>query len=174
MEAVRSSTPQICRTYLKKSLSVIMNEDEKALHKLVKDFKKLFYELPFQDVASPRGANGMEKYQSEEDEYKKGTPIHVRGSILFNNLLEKHNIKNISPIQSGDKIKFTYLKTPNPLHENVIASSGILPEEFGLDKYIDRQLQFKKTFLEPLQGITNIINWHTEPTVLLSEFYRKN
>ena len=149
-----------------------MNEDEKSLHKAVKTFKETFLSLPFEDIAFPRSVNGIDKYQDNNTLYKKGTPIHVRGCILFNKLLRKNNIQNIQPIQNGDKIKFIYLKTPNPLHENVIASSGTLPEEFGLEKYIDRNIQFKKSFLEPLQGITKIIKWNTEPTVLLSSFYK--
>jgi DNA polymerase elongation subunit (family B) len=172
LEAVRSSTPQVCREQLKKSLSIIMNENEKSLHKAVKTFKETFFSLPFEDIASPRSANGIDKYQDNETIYKKGTPIHVRGSLLYNKLLKKYNIKNTQPVQNGDKIKFIYLKNPNPLHENVIASPGTLPKEFGLEKYIDRNLQFKKVFLEPLQGITRIINWEVIPTVRLSEFYK--
>ena len=172
LEAVKSSTPQVCREQLKKSLSIIMNEDEKSLHKAVKTFKETFLSLPFEDIASPRSANGIDKYQDNETIYKKGTPIHVRGSLLYNKLLKKYNIKNTQPVQNGDKIKFIYLKNPNPLHENVIASPGTLPKEFGLEKYIDRNLQFKKVFLEPLQGITRIINWEVIPTVRLSEFYK--
>jgi DNA polymerase elongation subunit (family B) len=172
LEAVRTSTPQICREYLKKSLSVIMNENEESLHKLVKDFKNIFLKSPFEDISFPRGVNGMDKYKDEEEIYIKGTPIHVKGSLLYNHLLKKYNIKDYQPIQNGDKIKFSYLKNPNPLHENVIASSGILPEEFKLKKFIDYNMQFKKTFLEPLQNITKIIRWNTEPTVSLSEFYK--
>lgn len=171
MEAVRSSTPQICREHLKKAINIIMNEDESSLHKMVKEFKENFFNSPFEDIAFPRGINGMNKYHDTDALYKIRTPVHVRGSLLFNNLLEKYNIKNIQPIQNGDKIKFCYLKNRNPLHENIIASSGTLPEEFGLNMYIDYNLQFKKTFLEPLQNITKIIKWHTETTSLLSDFY---
>ena len=173
MEAVRSSTPQICRTYLKKSISVIMNEDEKTLHKLVKEFKESFMKLPFEDISFPRGVNGMDKYKDEDEIYIKGTPIHVKGSLFFNHLIKKHKVKNVQFIQNGDKIKFAYLKPSNPLHENVIASTGTLPTEFGLEKYIDYNMQFKKTYLEPLQNITRIIRWTTEPTVFLSEFYKE-
>ena len=86
---------------------------------------------------------------------------------------KKHKVKNVQFIQNGDKIKFAYLKPSNPLHENVIASTGTLPTEFGLEKYIDYNMQFKKTYLEPLQNITRIIRWTTEPTVFLSEFYKE-
>ena len=173
LEAIRSSTPQICREYLKKSFSIIMNENEDSLHKLVREFKIAFSKLPFEEMASPRTANGMEKYTDVSNIYKLKTPIHVKGSLLFNNLLKKYNIKDIHPIQSGDKIKFTYLREPNPLHNMVISSPGILPEEFQLTKYIDYNLQFKKTFLEPLQNITEIIKWNTEPTVSLYDFFKE-
>lgn len=171
IEAVRSSTPHSCRENIKKALSIVMNGDLQELQEFIAKFRDEFEKLPFEDVAFPRGVNGLNKYKDSSSIYKKGTPIHVKGSLLFNNMLKKHSVKEIVPIQDGDKIKFAYLKMPNPSLDTVIATTDTLPKEFGLEKYIDREMQFNKAFLEPLKSITNIINWDLEQRSTLEEFF---
>lgn len=171
IEAVRSSTPAACRQSIKKALSVIMTGDEVALQQYVRDFKQKFTTLPFEEVAFPRGIRGMDKYKDSSQIYAKGTPIHVRGALLFNMLLTKHSIRNIPAIQDGDKIKFCYLKVPNPVHDNVIAVGDYLPTEFNIDTFIDRDMQFEKSFLEPLKTITQAINWNVEKRSTLEEWF---
>ena len=106
-----------------------------------------------------------------KDIYLKGTPIHVRGSLLYNNLLKKHKLSKYETIQSGDKIKFISLKEPNTLRENVISFSNQLPKEFKLHQYIDYDEMFTKSFLEPLRFIVNAIGWNFEKKSNLDEFF---
>lgn len=171
IEAVRSSTPHACRENIKKAISIIMNGTEDELQKFVLNFREEFSKLAFEDIAFPRGMNGLEKYADKKTIYKKGTPIHVKGALIFNHLLDKHKIKTIPYIQNGDKVKFTYLKSPNIIHETVIASPDILPSEFSLDKYIDRELQFNKSFIEPVKSITEVIGWDYEKRSTLDGFF---
>jgi len=171
IEAVRSSTPHACRESIKEALGIIMNEDEQNLQKYIERFKNKFLELPFEEVAFPRGVKGMEKYKDSSNIYKKATPIHVKGALLFNHLLRQKNINRIPPIQNGDKIRFAYLKLPNPLQDSVIATPDELPDELKLDKYIDRDLQFEKAFLEPIRSITSIIGWEVEKKSTLEDFF---
>ena len=173
IEAVRSSTPHACRESIKKALGIIMNQNEQNLQQFVIDFKQKFITLPFEDVAYPRGVKGMKKYESKikNEIYISGTPIHVKGALIFNNLLKEKNIKSVPPIQDGDKIRFAYLIVPNPIHETVIATPDELPVEFDLDKYIDREMQFKKSFLEPIKSITEVIGWEVEQRSTLESFF---
>ena len=171
IEAVRSSTPYACRKKIKEALSIIMNESEVDLQKFVTDFRTEFMELPFEDVAFPRGVKGMKKYAGKRELYIKGTPIHVKGALLFNSLLKVNDIRTIAPIQDGDKIRFAYLKEPNPVGDTVIATPDELPKEFNLDKYIDRDLQFSKSFVDPLRSITEVINWEVEQRATLEDFF---
>jgi DNA polymerase elongation subunit (family B) len=171
IEAVRSSTPHACRVKIKEALSIIMNEDEESLHKFIQSFKNKFLELPFEDVAFPRGIKGMTKYADKKMIYIKGTPIQVKGALIFNSLIKSNNLKNIPPIMDGDKVKFAYLKEPNPIGDTVIATPDELPVEFNLDKYIDRELQFSKSFLEPLRSITEVIDWEVEKISTLEDFF---
>lgn len=171
IEAVRSSTPVVCRDNIVKALGIIMNGTELELHKFISNFREEFMTLPFEQVAFPRGVKGMEKYYRKKDIYASGTPIHVKGALLFNHMLVEKNITNIQPISDGDKILFCYLKQPNPAHDSVIASSNFLPKEFDLDRFIDKELQFHKSFLEPLKSITSAIGWNTEPKATLEDFF---
>lgn len=173
IEAVRSSTPKACRENIKKALGIIMNGTQDELQKFVLDFRQQFLTLPFEDVAFPRGVKYLAKYSKEKNQiYDKGTPIHVKGALIFNNLLKKHSITNIPKIQDGDKIRFAYLKVPNPVQESVVAVPDELPKELEfIDKYIDREMQFSKSFLEPLNSITQVIGWATEKHSSLEDFF---
>lgn len=171
IEAVRSSTPAICRAGIKKGLEIIMNKTEEDLHKFVQDFKEEFTSQPFEIIASPSSVKGLQKYRSASDIFVDGTPMHVKAALMFNDQLKKKGIKHIEPIKNGDKIKVAYLKTPNPIHNNAIAAPDALPKEFGLDKYIDRDRQFSKTFLDPLTHITDTIGWNTEKKATLEAFF---
>jgi hypothetical protein len=101
-----------------------------------------------------------------------GTPIHVKGAILYNNFLKQHNLtKKYQLIQEGEKIKFTYLKMPNPFKDTVISYPNRLPTELGLDNYIDYDLQFDKAFLEPIKVILDCMKWSTEKVSSLEDFF---
>lgn len=172
IEAVRSSTPHVCREKIKEALAIIMNKDEEALHKFIANFREEFLQLPFEQVAFPRGIKGLDKYKDDSQIYIKGTPIQVKGALLFNHLLKKKNINSIPPIMDGDKVKFAYLKLPNPIYDTVIATPDEMPKELNLDKYVDREMQFSKTFLEPINSIAEVINWHTEKKSTLEEWFQ--
>ena len=160
IEAVRSSTPSICRKNFKKALDVIMNQDEPAMKKFVKDFKQEYMLLPFEDIAFPRSIRDMKKWQDPASIYKKSTPIHVKGSLIYNNLLRERNLDNkYQVIRDGDKIKFAYLKTPNPARDTVISCASAIPREFEIEPYIDYDIQFEKSFLDPIKGILDVIGW---------------
>ena len=171
IEAVRSSTPAVCRQKIKEALTIIMNQNEGDLQAFIAKFREEFLDLPFEQVAFPRGIKGMSKYEDKSQIYIKGTPIQVKGALLFNNLLKTKKINSIPPIVDGDKIKFAYLKIPNPIHDTVIAVPDEMPKEFNLDKYVDREMQFSKTFLEPINAIAEVINWRTEETSTLENFF---
>lgn len=163
LEAVRSSTPTIVREKIKQTISVIVNEGEEATRKFITDFKEQFVKMPFVDVAFPRGVKGMSKYKDSVLIYKKATPIHVKAALLYNHMLIKHDLQaKYQPIYEGDKIKYAYLKEPNPAREGVIAALDELPQQFDLSDYIDYETQFDKTYLEPMKTIFNIIGWQIE------------
>ena len=171
IEAVRSSTPQACRENIKKAFEIIMNGTQPELIKFVEEFRTKFMSLPFEQVAFPRSVSKMDEYADPNTIYRKGTPIGVKGSLIFNDMIKRKGIRHVPPIQNGDKIRFAYLMEPNPINATVIATPDELPDEFGLDKYIDRETQFDKSFLEPLRSITSVIGWEAEQRATLEDFF---
>ena len=168
IECVKSSTPGACRDKIKECLTVIMNEDEEAAQQFIKNFRDKFTELPIEDISFPRGCNGINKWANPSSIYSKGTPIHVRGALLYNHYNRKNKLTHKYPlIQDGEKIKFVYLKTPNKIGENVISYLSTFPHEFGLDKHVDYDLQFSKSFLDPIKVIMDTIGWKPEKTASL-------
>ena len=172
IEAVKSSTPAPCRKMIKDALKLMMNGTEEDVIAFIDNARKEFKQLPPEQISFPRSASDVNKYKSSASIYAKGTPIHVRGALLFNHYIKEAKLTNkYSLIQNGEKVKFVYLKKPNIIHENIISFIQEFPKELNLDKYIDYDLQFEKAFLEPLKIILDAIGWNVEKTVNLDLFF---
>ena len=172
LETARSSTPAYFRDKLYAAFQIIIGKSNDELITFINGVRNETKERPYEEVAFPRGVNNLAKYRHPKEIYQKGTPIHVRGALLYNHYVKHYNIENKHPlIQEGEKIKFMYLKTPNPLHENTISFFGDLPKEFGIEKYVDYQTQFEKSFLEPLNNVLQCIGWQHEKTISISSFF---
>ena len=172
IEAVKSSTPEPCRNALKKAFKLIVNETEQDVIDFIEEFKDKFKKLPAEDVFFPRSVKGLAKYSDAATIYRKSTPIHVKGSLIYNKLLQTKRLTRKYPkIQEGEKIKYAYLTEPNPTGDSVIAVLNTLPKEFGLHEYINYELQFEKSFLNPIKGILGIIGWDYEKGNDLMEFF---
>jgi DNA polymerase elongation subunit (family B) len=172
IEAVKSSTPAPCRQMIKDALKLMMNGEEDDVINFIEKCRATFNQLPPEQVAFPRTASDIRKYQSSNSIYMKGTPIHVRGALLFNHHVKENKLtKKYSLINNGEKIKFLYLKKPNTIHENVISFIQDFPRELNLDKYVDYELQFDKSFVEPLKTILQSFGWRVEKTSSLESFF---
>ena len=172
LETARSSTPAYFRDKLYAAFKIIIGKSNDELIDFINDVRAETRLRPYEEVAFPRGVNNLAKYRHPTEIYNKGTPIHVRGALLYNHYVRKYGVENKHPlIQEGEKIKFMYLKTPNPLHENTISFFGELPKEFGIEKYVDYQTQFEKSFLEPLKNVLQCIGWTHEKTITISSFF---
>ena len=172
IEAVKSSTPSPCRKKIKEALHIIMNKSESDLIYFIDNFRKEFINLPPEEISFPRSVNELLKYKCSNSIYTKGTPIHTRGALLYNHYVKDRGLDNKYPIiQNGEKIKFCYLKKANPIRENVLSFIQQFPKELGLVKYIDYNLQFEKSFIEPLKIILNCIGWRIEKINTLESFF---
>lgn len=163
IEAVKSSTPEPCRDKIKEALRVIINSDEIELNKFIQDFRKDFMNMDPELIAYPRSCNGVKKWSDTSSVFKKGTPMHVKGALLYNHLLDRNKLSHKFPfIQEGDKIKFLQLRKPNILQSNVISFMTKLPKEFDLKETIDYDIMFDKSFVEPLIFILDSIGWNID------------
>jgi hypothetical protein len=172
IEAIKSSTPMPCRDAMRNLFKVIVTGDESKTQEAISLFKEHFKTLSADQIAFPRGVTDVSSYSEKGSIYRKGTPIHVRGSLLYNHHLKAKALdKKYQLIHNGDKVKFVYLLVPNSIQENVIAFPDFLPEELELNKYIDYNLQFQKTFIDPIDIILNAIGWSAEPKADLQQFF---
>jgi DNA polymerase elongation subunit (family B) len=172
IEAVKSSTPAPCRKMIKDALKLMMNGTENEVIEFISKCRTDFHKFSPEEVSFPRSVNDLGKYRSSNSIYEKGTPIAVRGALLFNyHIKEKKLTKKYSLIQNGEKIKFCYLKKPNPIYENVISFIQDFPKELNLNTYVDYDTQFEKGFLEPLKTILNAIGWNSERQMTLDSFF---
>ena len=172
LEMVKSSTPSAIRSKMKESIKIMLNGSESDIHEFISNFREEFRKLPPEDISFPRGCNGLSKYFDSVILYKSGTPIHVKGAILYNHFLKEMKLDKKYPmIQEGEKLKFAYLKRPNNFRDSVVSFPSSLPKEFDLHKDIDYELQFEKAFLEPIKVILNCLNWKTEKVSTLEDFF---
>ena len=172
LEMIKSSTPAAIREKMRESIKIMMQGTEEDIHTFIADFKETFKQLPPEDISFPRGMNGLKEYSDSVSLYKKGTPIHVKGAILYNTRLKALKLEKKYPlIQEGEKIKFTYLKMPNPIKDTVISYPSRLPQEFGLQDFIDYDVQFSKAFLEPIKVVLDCMGWSTEKINTLESFF---
>lgn len=172
LEMIKSSTPSAVREKMRELIELMMTAKETEIQDFISNFRSEFKKLPVEEISFPRGLNGLNDYSDSATLYKKGTPIHVKGAIIYNLNLKKLELTNKYPsIQEGEKLKFTYLKMPNPFKDSVISYPTRLPREFNLQEYIDYDLQFEKSFLEPVKVILDCIGWKTEKQNTLEDFF---
>jgi DNA polymerase elongation subunit (family B) len=176
IEAVKSSTPAVCRQKIKDALNIIMTGDEKMLNTFIQEFRDEFMKLPPEDIAYPRSVNGLKKFSSSNGMFAKGAPIHCKGAILYNHLVKKHKLSNKYPlIQEGDKIKFLHMKQPNIYTSSAFSFLTSMPKELDILDRIDYDEQYTKSFVEPLRTITEKILWKIDDSYgtqgTLEEFF---
>jgi len=172
IEAIKSSTPAICRQALKEIFKRIIETDEETVQNDIQNFKNVFSQASAEEVSFPRSVQNILKWNDKKTIYKKGTPIHVRGALMHNHLIDDQKLqRKVEKIHGGDKVKFTYLRKPNPTKENVIAFVDFLPKQFKLEDYIDYNLQFEKTFISAIEPVLTAVGWESEKRITLDSFF---
>jgi DNA polymerase elongation subunit (family B) len=172
LEIKKTTVPKFCRDAMEEAVSIIMEKDQQTLFKYVADTKARFLEQKVENVSFPRGVNGLVKYGNAKTVWIKGTPMHVKGVLTYNHYIDKLNLEGKYPkIKDGEKMKFFYLREPNPANTNAMAFLTAFPLEFGLNDYIDWELQWEKSFIEPLMLILNAIKWDTQPRASLADIF---
>ena len=172
IEAVKSSTPAPCRQMIKDGLKIVMSKTEDEMISYIDNCRNTFIELSPEEISFPRMVSDVNKHKAVSTLYGKGTPIHARGALIYNHMIKEKGLdKKYAFIQNGEKIKFCYLKLPNPIRENVISFIQEFPKELALDKYIDYDLQFNKAFLDPMKVILDAIGWNVKKTINLELFF---
>jgi DNA polymerase elongation subunit (family B) len=172
LEAIKSSTPSSCREKIKESLKIILKGSEQELQDYIANFKDEFKQLPIEDISFPRSVNGLDTYSDSKMIWSKGTPMHVRGALVYNHMIDELNLtRTAQKIQEGEKIKFIYLKEPNIFKTDVISFVNRIPKEFNIEQFVDYEMQFEKSFVDPLIIILDKIGWKATKTSSLEDFF---
>jgi len=172
LEIVRSSTPGSVRQYLRDAVKMALTCTQTEIQDFIADLEQKFYQMTPEEIAFPRSANNLEKYHSGSTIYVKATPLHVRGALLYNHYIKVKKLdKKYEMIKEGDKVKYLYLKEPNPIKENSIAFTVSLPKELDLHKYVDYHTMFDKSFLEPMRTILDCLGWSTNKVATLDDLF---
>ena len=176
IETTRSSTPAIVREKLKECIRLILTTDEETIQEFIVGFKETFYQEKAEEIAFPRGVSNLKKYSCGTDIYSKGTPVAVKGALIYNHYMKKMKLtRKYETIFEGDKVKFIYLKKPNPIAgpkgDQVISFKTVMPKELKLEDFIDYDRQFNTSFLDPLKNILDVIGWKTEKISTLEELF---
>jgi DNA polymerase elongation subunit (family B) len=170
IEAVRSSTPTVCRIAIQEAAEVLITLDEEKFIDYIEQFEKKFNNASYPDIARNSSVKDLQKYSSGD---AKSVPSHVAGALAYNAMIKQKGIDNIYPlIRDGDKVKFLQLKSPNPTFGKWIAfPNGELPKELGLDVYVDRQAHYKIGFLQPMTTLATAAGLRVERSYSLSDFF---
>jgi DNA polymerase elongation subunit (family B) len=172
LEMVKSSTPSAIRAKMYETIKLLITGTESDVQDFIEKFREEFKSLPPEEISFPRGVNGLKEYSDSNSLYKKGTPIHVKGALLYNHYLKQMKLEKKYPlIQEGEKLKFTYLKQPNPFKDTVISYPGRLPAEFQLVSYVNYDMQFDKAYLDPVKIILDCIGWSPVKVNSLESFF---
>ena len=172
IEAIKSSTPAYCRTKIKEALKLIMSGTEDEVIDYMETVRQEFYKLSPEEVSFPRTVSDVDKFKSSASIYAKGTPIHSKGALIYNFYVKKAKLDQKYPIiKNGEKVKYCYLKLPNPIRETVITFIQQFPHDLDLAKYVDYETQFDKAFMKPLKSIMDVIGWKTEKVNTLESFF---
>ena len=172
IESVRSSTPASCRSQIEEIIKQIVNTDENTVINDIAEFRKKFSLMEPEEISFPRSCNNIQNYSCGTNIYKKSTPIHVKGALIYNHFVKENKLDSkYQLIKEGDKIKFIYLKLPNQMKDKVISFMNSLPKEFELNRYIDYELQFDKSFLDPIKSVLDAVGWKHEKVSDLSAFF---
>lgn len=164
MEIVRSSTPSFCRDKIKEIVKLMLDTMERKkvvdnIRVIQKEFKK--EEIP--NISFPRGINNLKKYADFKwPKVGKQCPIQVRAANNYNYLIKKLGLEmKYGLIHEGEKAKYIHIYNDNPIifDQNVIGFKEVLPEEFGIDEYIDIKKQFEKSFMSPIQTLSETVGW---------------
>lgn len=162
IESTRSSTPEVCRIGIADTLKLIMTSTESDVQAYIREFKKKFNTLSVEEISRNTGVSDIDKWQCDEG-FISGTPYHVKGAMVYNRMVVEHGLTaRHRSIQSGDKVKLVYLKKANPTKNNTIAYPEDFPSELGLERYVDRKVQYEKNYLEPVESLLKIIGWTSQ------------
>ena len=170
LDTVRSNFAPLFRKLLSDVLDDILASvpKDKIDHRITR-FKKNMKYNELDEISSPTGVKGIWKYIQKDKEnssvfsiFKKGTPVHVKAALAYNDLVRYFKQDNkYQFINNGDKIRWVYLKN-NPLGLKVVAYKGHEdpPEIMNfINEHIDHDKIYDQALTKKLQMFYDCLDW---------------
>jgi len=163
VDVVKSTMPKKVKPHVKKIAETLLTTlDNQKTNESVTDAHDAFLSLSLEEIAINKGIKNYDKYASQCNEFQtiKGMPNHVKSAYYYNILLERLELTDkYEKIQSGDKIKLFYVKTPNKYGISSIAFKYYYPDEFRNIFEADYEKMFDKIIFSPVQRFFESVNW---------------
>ncbi len=173
LDIVRSSFPPAFRDFMIKLLKAILAKVPKEkIDEFILNFKKSLDDYDLMDISLPSGVKGIIKYTKKKTtkgfggksiftEMEKGAPVHVKASVIYNDLLKHFKATNHEQIRNSSKIKWVYLKD-NPFNIDAIAYKGYDdPKEIidFINQYVNRDKLFDKALKKKIELFYESMKW---------------
>jgi DNA polymerase elongation subunit (family B) len=172
LDVIRSTFPPAFREFMNTVLKDVLNGIVKnEMDAKVLEFRIALDSRYYLDVARNTSVKNISEYEKglskQLNEFKKGTPAHVKACITYNKLLHHFKITNrYEKISDGEKIKYVYLKN-NPLNLETVAVKGYNdPVEIVqlAETYIDYETLFVNELKTKLEDFYSALGWGLLPT----------
>ena len=170
LQLKKTNIPGVVRKELQEFLKDILFKKESEFQSHFKDYKGHFYQMDPVEVSLPKGVNLISEKRGVYTLETSGIPIHVRASLLYNNYIDEKNLNTkYQKIENGNKMKFIYMKTPNPIGQNVIGwlndvSCDSFVESEGLREFVDYDKLFENNVFAPLEKLVEYRGWEFKKT----------
>lgn len=168
LEVIQGSTPPYARKCQKEMIEFVLknyvnSNTRPELQVLINMLKKFRQEMELEPIENVIKSTSLSDYDKFVLEDKKQVvlgnhcPIHVKGAAMYNHLLlnKKQYLAKYSRIKSKDKVKWYYCTDKNM--EVFAFLPNYYPIEFA--PKIDYDETFKKTILEPLNRLVEILKY---------------
>ena len=163
VEVVRTTMPEPIKPHVKGIIeNMIMTRDEAKTNEMFDEVYKIFSSLPIEDIAFVMGIKDYDKYAMKAKDFTigKGTPIHVKSAIFYNELIEEFKISGThESIGSGDKVRYFYVQQPNKYGCNSLAFKYSMPEEFKQLFLVDYEKMFEKIIFQVIERFYESVKW---------------
>jgi DNA polymerase elongation subunit (family B) len=168
MDVIRSNFPKAFREFMSEILIDILNiSEKKKIDDKVLAFREDMKQKPMFDIMFPTGVKELKKYKTKKAKGQmfgdriKGTPVHAKAALNYNDLMEYFKVTASRPIAEGEKIKWTYLKN-NPFGIESCAVKGFEDDD-RIIKFITQYIDYEKIFTASLENkltdFYNALNW---------------
>ena len=163
VEVVRSTIPNAIKPYVKEIIETMLHtQDLSKTDKVFLEAYDTFKRLPVEDIAFVMGVKDYTKYAAKCDGYNtvKSMPIHTKAAYFYNLMVDKFEVDaDFEKIDTGDKVRYFYVKQPNRYGLSIMGYKYYLPEQLKETFLPDTELMFEKVIFSIIERFYESVGW---------------